>query len=262
MNDISCSYTGDRETALIAYLYDDINPAERAAFDAHLGSCARCRHDLDALGGVRAQLAHWSPPEPRMAIGRQWTAADAAPVASRRSMWREIPVWAQVAAAMLFLGASAAIANLDVRYDQNGLVVRTGWTQAPANVTTAATVVNPAGPAPWRADLATLERQLRTEFRAPQLPPVPMDVRAGRSTSSDAELVRRVKAMIDESERRQERELALRIAAVMQDMNVQRQADLRKIDQSLGVIQDRTGVEAFKNREMVNYLLQRVSQRQ
>ena len=62
MTDITCTLTGDRELTLIAYLYDDIDPAERAAFDAHLADCARCRRDLAALGGVRRRLASWSPP--------------------------------------------------------------------------------------------------------------------------------------------------------------------------------------------------------
>jgi hypothetical protein len=40
------------------------------------------------------------------------------------------------AAAVLVLGGAAALARLDVRYDQSGLTVRTGWghasTAAPA----------------------------------------------------------------------------------------------------------------------------------
>jgi len=56
MTDITCTFAGDREQTLIAYLYDDIDPAERAAFAAHLPACARCRRDLAALGGVRRRL--------------------------------------------------------------------------------------------------------------------------------------------------------------------------------------------------------------
>jgi putative zinc finger protein len=272
MNDISCGYEGDREGALIAYLYDDIDPVERSAFGAHLGSCARCRHDLDALGGVRTRLAHWSPPEPQFAIGRQSVVPGdiddvdrRASVARRRAWWHEIPAWAQVAAAMLFLGVSAAIANLDVRYDPSGLTVRTGWSKSSASTPAAANTTLATNSTPWRADLVALEGQLRTEFHATQVvAPAAMAVGlpAGRSSATEGELLRRLKGMIDESARRQESELALRIAEVIRDMNTQRQADLRKIDQNLGLIQDRTGVEVFKNREMVNYLMQRVSQRQ
>ena len=78
---------------------------------------------------------------------------------------------------------------------------------------------------------------------------------------SDAELQRRVRAIIEESERRQERELALRVAEVVKDVNAQRQADLVKIDRSLGFIQSSTYGEQMKQRELVNYLL-KVSQKQ
>ena len=45
MTDITCTYTGSRDEILVAYLYDDYSdsgPAERAAFAAHLQTCARC----------------------------------------------------------------------------------------------------------------------------------------------------------------------------------------------------------------------------
>jgi hypothetical protein len=111
-------------------------------------------------------------------------------------------------------------------------------------------------PAPWRADLAALERQLRTEFHAVPARAVPV---AGGI--SDADLQRRVGAVLEEWERRQQRELALRVAEVLKDVNAQRQADLVKIDRSLGFIQSSTYGEQMKQREVVNYLL-KVSQKQ
>ena len=132
MTENICRYSGDRDQAIVSYLYSDdggFDRAERAAFDAHLATCDRCRAELAAFEGVRVSLGRWSPPEPVGLIGRQ------SPVGSRQSWWREIPAWAQVAAAMLCLGVGAAIANLDVRYDTDGLQVRTGWsTAAPAPV--------------------------------------------------------------------------------------------------------------------------------
>ncbi|HZP46953.1 MAG TPA: zf-HC2 domain-containing protein [Vicinamibacterales bacterium] len=259
MTDITCTFAGDREQTLIAYLYDDIDPADRAAFDAHLPTCARCRRDLASLSGVRQQLARWQPPLPQL------PSSDRAPVASHR--WRQLPAWAQVAAALLFLGVSAAIANLDVRYDASGLSVRTGWSRPSpdaargagslaAAVVPAAQPVRPADMA-THDDLTALEQRLRAEIKgasvaAPQ---------AARAASADADTLRRVRALVDESEKREQRELALRVAQVLRDVNAQRQADLSKIDRNLGLIQNSTGVEILKQREMVNYLM-RVSQRQ
>jgi hypothetical protein len=44
-------------------------------------------------------------------------------------------------------------------------------------------------------------------------------------------------------------------------MQSQRQADLVKIDRSLGLIQSRTGMEVMRTQRQVNSLAQQVSQR-
>jgi hypothetical protein len=266
MNHMTCTFDGDRDETLIAYLYRDVDPSDRIAFESHLTTCATCRRELEALSGVRAELAHWAPPEPAFALANHepQPAATHQPPVGRDPWWRGIPVWAQIAAASLVLGVSAGIANLSVRYDQGGLTVLTGWSRPAAS---SATKAAPAS-APWRNDLAALEQQLRAELRASEAAaaattattptaPAPRAASAG-----DADLVRRITALIEESERRQQTELALRVAQVERDVFSQRQADLRKIDQNLGRMQDQTGVEVLKQRQMLNYLVQRVSQRQ
>ncbi len=276
----TCSYPGDRDEALIAALYDDGDPVKLAAFEAHVAGCPVCRDEIDTLRGVRVQLARWAPPEPSFGvIGRQPSvvgqpspvASPQAPAPSPESSspwWRQMPVWAQVAAALLFLGVSAGVANLDIRYDASGLSVRTGWSRSVSNARVAqagqaapgATVV-PAGatapidPAPWRADLAALEQQMKSEMHA-SLAAAPRALSA-----SDADLIRRVRALVDESEKRQHTELALRVAEVLRDVSSQRQADLVKIDRSLGAVQNNLGVEVMKQRQSLN-LLYRASQRQ
>ena len=91
MTDFFCGYPGDRDEALVAYLYDDGAEAlERQQFEAHLAVCARCRDELDALRGVRTQLARWAPPEPAFAVGNLKSDI------STQQWWREIPAWAQV----------------------------------------------------------------------------------------------------------------------------------------------------------------------
>jgi len=259
MSEINCGYPGDRDETLVAYLYDDIDPADRAAFDGHLATCAPCRAELAALGGVRTQIERWTPP----AFERP--SAPSA-VAAPERWWRDIPAWAQVAAALLVMGVAAGIANLDVRYDRDGLTIRTGWSKTPAAVAASAAAPAPIAPtadgAPWRADLTALEQQLRTEFHASSIaagaaPPMVRSV----STPNDADLERRVRALIEDSERRQKSELALRVAQVMRDVDAQRRADLVKIDQSLGQLSNNTGVEVMRQRQLLNYLV-RVSQKQ
>jgi hypothetical protein len=261
---MKCGYDGDREGTLIAYLYDDIEPAARAEFQAHVAVCEPCRSELQALGGVRTTLARWNPPEPKSLADRSNQQSTITTQQSR--WWKEIPAWAQVAAALLFLGVAAGLANLDVRYDANGLAIHTGWMK-PAAANAAATPATPAegigiqsqAPASSAstADLAALERRLREEFR-----PVTATAAAGaRPAASDAEILRKVQARIDETERRQQRELALRLAQAVTDFNAQRQADLRKIDSSLNGVQNSLGVEVLKQRQTLNYIM-RVNQRQ
>jgi hypothetical protein len=261
MTDMLCGYA-NRDETIVAFLYDELEPDQRRDFNAHLLTCTVCRDEVAGLRAVRTQLARWEPPS---VISRQSSVTSH----SRQTWWRTIPAWAQVAAALLFLGVSAGIANLDVRYDQNGLNITTGWNKpATPKLVTAqpneggtklATDQSTAG-APWRADLAALERQLRTELRASQASaPAAQAVRA--ASSSDAETLRRVRELLDESEKRQQRELALRIAEVVRDVDVQRKADLRNIDHTLGLVRNDLGVEVMKQRQSLN-LLYRASQRQ
>ena len=60
----TCTYRGNREELLVAYLYDEVDPSDRAAFGEHIAACAVCRRELDELGVVRSRLGRWTPPEP------------------------------------------------------------------------------------------------------------------------------------------------------------------------------------------------------
>jgi hypothetical protein len=68
-----------------------------------------------------------------------------------------------------------------------------------------------------------------------------------------------VKALIDESESRQQRELALRLADVVRDFDTQRQADMLRVDENFGQLEGQTGVEVARQRELLNSLV-KVSQ--
>ncbi len=257
MTDMLCEYA-NRDETIVAFLYDELEPEPRRDFNAHLLTCTVCHDEVAGLRAVRTSLARWEPPA--------LTSLQSA-VPKSTAWWHAVPAWAQVAAALLFLGVSAGVANLDVRYDQNGLNITTGWMK-PASPKLAAAqtseggtklVANPSTTdAPWRADLAALEGQLRGEFSASQAP-APQAVRA--ASSSDAEILRRVRVLLDESEKRQQRELALRIAEVVRDVDTQRRADLRNIDHTLGLVRNDLGVEVMKQRQSLN-LLYRASQRQ
>jgi hypothetical protein len=266
MTDIRCNYP-DRDEQLVTYLYDDIDSSERAAFGVHLSACRQCQDDLSALRGVRTALGTWAPPEPAFATRGLRVPSPEPRVSSfeprvpspeprATSWWHDVPAWAQVAAALFVLGVSATIANLDVRYDKTGLTIHTGWSR-PQPAASAA----PANAAPWRAEFAALQNQLRAEMKASQAAVTAASSPATQAAMSDADFRRRVRALLDESEKKQQTELAFRLAEFQNDNSAQRQADLTRIDQRLGFIQRDTYGELLKQREGMNYLL-KVSQKQ
>ena len=96
----------------------------------HLSDCAECRQGLAELRGTRQLLASWAPPQPEFNFHIVRGAAPPAAPAAPRRRFAFVPQWAlSAAAALLLIAGAAAVANLEVRYGSDGLVVRTGWMQ-------------------------------------------------------------------------------------------------------------------------------------
>ncbi len=254
MNDTICTYAETRDELLLSYLYDEIEPDDREAFDRHLVSCALCRSELNGFHDVRVELGRWSPPEPASLVAPR----PASTVHSAgRTSWMHIPAWAQVAAATLVFGVAAGFANLEVSYAEQRLSVRTGWQHAaPAAPAPAISAMRADPVNSWRSELAALEQRLRSDLAVR-----PVAVQASAPLVDDVSL-RRVRALLQDSEQQQQREMALRFAEMAREVESQRQADLVKIDRRLGLIQSRTGMEVMRTQQQVNSLAQRVSQRQ
>ncbi len=247
--------TCDKEL-LVTYLYDECDAADRARVEAHAAACAACERELRALRDLREDLAQWAPPE--RPLGLRVIQEPSAPRAGWRAAPRRYAAWGLAAAALLVVAASAGLANLDIRYGAQGLVVRTGWARGAPDAAPSAAA---ATPAPWRTDLAALERQLRREFSPARPAAGAAIVPASAPSHNDADLMKRVRALLDDSERRQQRELALRVAELVRDMDAQRRADLLRIQQGFGRLEGLTGAEVARQREMLNYLVRVSSQR-
>jgi hypothetical protein len=262
----------DDKHRLVSYLYGESSPEESAAVQSHLAACAACAAEFAGLQDVRGHLAAW--PAPEVDLGFTLTRASALPApvspavsAPPRRSWA-LPAWAQAAAAVLVLSAGAAIANLEIRYGSDGVTLRTGWSgNAPQSAAAPAAPVPATASAPtassddaWKAALAESEKRLRAELASARTAAAAPPVGLARTGAGDETLLRQVRALIEESERRQQRELALRVAQVTQDFEAQRRADLVRIEQNMGEIQGVTGAEAVRQRELLNYLV-RVSSR-
>jgi hypothetical protein len=249
----------------VSYLYEEGDGQERLGFEEHLRSCERCSAELAELRAVRADVAAWTPPETVLDFR---VVREPVPVRSRWAWLRPsaMPAWAQLAAASLIIGVAVGLSGLEVRYDANGLVVRTGWSQ-PAASRVAATLPGTAAAgadAPWRADLVAFQEQMRNELRQTVPAPGPAAIQpaaaGGSRAMNDAEFMARVRQLIEASETRSQREMALRLAQVVRDFDSQRRADMTRVADGLGVLEGRTGAAVAQQRELMNYLV-RVSQR-
>ncbi len=252
----------DKDT-LIAYVYGEGDDELRAAVEAHLTTCAACADEVSGFGRVRTTLSEWTPPD-RIGsfrlVREEEVAAHAPARILRPARWWQAPVpaLAKVAAGILLFAGGAALANLEVRYDSGGLAIRTGWQKAtPAAARDAATLPTtravtaapapaavpaqqPAGAdAPWRTEMASLERQLRDEFRqqmttvrAASAAAGPIGVAAPVS-ADERRVLASVQAMIDDSAQRQQLWTSYRINQVMGEFQTQRRADLARVQQNL-----------------------------
>lgn len=260
---------------LVSYLYDDLGDADRAKFDTHLRDCADCRAELNALRGVRADLISWSPPqpdfgfrvvrEPKIPNVVAMTPRGTGP-ASWRAWWT--PAAGLAAAAVLVLAAAAGLARIEVHSGPEGFTLRTGSSgSGPANSRgdgeTASRSQSPRAdlvPAsiPVTADaemIAMLDRRLRALEAATRDASPVRNASALSARTSDAEIIRRVREMLAQSESKQQGELALRIAQVISDVDAQRAADLAQIQKGLRGIEASISAEGAQHRELTNYIL-------
>ena len=246
---------------LVAYIYDEIDAPEKARVARHLRQCEACGAEYAALTGVRTVLQAWAPPHAGLGftVVPRAEAEQSARVLRPAQWWNTVPVWAQAVAAVLVLAVSAAVANIQVRSGADGFAVTTGWMSQPASASARERTSELGGPAStpapapgaddWKAALVALEQQLRTEIRTSRS--ADAVVRTPSRSGADEATLRRVQELLAASEARQERNLALRLTQFNRDVNVQRQADLVRIQQLFGHSEG----EISKQRQMLNYVM-------
>jgi len=251
----------DSKELLVGYLYDELDDSARRGFDTHLTTCPECRDELAGLRSTRMHLTAWAPPEPD--FGFQIVRSPAALPVTRG--FRVSPVWGFAAAAVLVMAVATAVANVEVRYGDAGLVVRTGWNRGAsvepgAPVPAAPAASSPAASSPavgapsaesvnWQATADGIDRRLRELEAIARTQPS-----AGQKAStsiSDVEVLRRVREMLGQSETRQERAVAVRIAEVTRELDAQRRIDLAAIDSGMARLQNTNGAEVKQYRDLI-----------
>ena len=223
------------QESLVACLYDECDKTERERVTIHVARCAACAGELEALRSVRGVLDLWEAPEPTLGFRL---------VADRDRLapwWRRMlePSWGLAAAAGLVLVVAVAIVSVEVRFDPNGVVLRMGWEDRSA--TSVSTSLEPADPmtgvsvdgrVPWHADLDRLEDELRDVFTREFLPASVTSAEADRSA-----LLLEIQRLIEESERRQQQEVAVWFTEFAREFDMQRRADQQRFQQDLGALE-------------------------
>lgn len=217
-------HIADNQDALLDYLYGEGDAADRLKTATHLQECAPCSVAVLEFRTVRGMLSEWKPPAATLGFRIVQDSDPAVP--PPHDAWRG---WAQAAAAIALFVAGMAVSQLNVDYADGALTVRT-----PAAL---------PGPAA-RGDSIPLPASFPVNAGSGR-PTIPNDTNVAREQSaSTEELLQRVRAMIDQSEQRQQRQLALRLTQVAREVDTQHQADLMRIQQNFG-----------QQQEMMDYLV-------
>ena len=133
MNDRTSCATPE---ALVTYLYEECEPAERESIAAHVAICAPCAEEVRALGDTRAHLASWSPPS--LSLGFQITRTESEQPAREETgrvlrpaaWWKQpLPAWAQAAAAVVIFAAGMSVSAFRSSGEQPARVVEAPTTQ-------------------------------------------------------------------------------------------------------------------------------------
>jgi hypothetical protein len=224
---------GDKN-ALVAYLYEECEPELRDVISGHLTRCDACSNEIDGLGWTRRRLEVWTPPMPELGFQMPVPVQDA-PL----PWWRApMPAWAQAVAALLIFGV--------------GLSVGLARGPAPAPQVSSNPPAASAEPAPTngptRTDLAQLEERLKSEIaQMRSATPVRQVVPA-----SDEDVMKKVEALLAQSEERQRREFTLRTVEMARDFETQRRIDMASVREAVGQFQGVTGTEIRQQREAID----------
>jgi len=228
-------HIADNHEALLAYLYEEGDPAERLVVARHLQECASCSVAVLEFQNVRGMLHDWTPPATELGfrIVQEKPAVLVPPRAF--SFWPPTyGGWARAAAAVLVFAAGMAVSQFTMSYDAGVLIVRL---RQPDTV--------PAQSQHARDKWIELAAE-----NGPGVTTVPERALDNRLTpvatdTSTEQLLQRVRSMIDQSEQRQQRELALRLSQLNSEVDAQHQADLLRIQQNFGQQQE----------DVMNYLV-------
>ena len=213
-----------KESALIAFLYDDGDPSEREAMAAHVAHCPSCAMAIESLRLTRARLVAWTPPAAALGfrITQDGDASRPATVLTSSRWWgRPLPAWAQVAAAVVIFAGGVAIG---AAREESGATATVSQQQIDT----------------LRAEVARLRNGIRES-----------------DAGVDEEgVMQRVAMLVNQrvaaSELRQQEELDRRTSQLATDFRTLRANDLLTVRNSVAGLEQVTGAELAEQREAIS----------
>lgn len=158
-----------KKELLVAYLYAEASPAERAEFERHQLACAACREELQAFRGVRQELSAWEMPFiPSIEVVTPRSAMDAL-----RDFFRLVPAWFKITSGLATAAAAVlvvfAVMGTHIRFGQGGVDAKFGVKEVTNTVTTrtvSPTVTNAISREEAEKLIQTAVAQAQTEAQA------------------------------------------------------------------------------------------------
>ncbi len=218
---------------LIEALYGEAGPATLERVRQHVAVCGACRDEWQALTGLRRQLGTWklpaTPAPPRLGF------------ATRTQLWR----LAAAAGLLLALFAGLGLSRAQLGYGPEGVALSFGSREAELR-----RLLQEQEQRHEQA-LAALGARL-----AQQLP-----ARTGAPAEVAPATLAPVRRLIEDSERRQARRVALALSEQRERLELQRRYDLARISAGLSYLDGKNGQSMARTSELMGYLLQASDQR-
>ncbi len=210
--------------AMLEVLYGEADAAAERSVRSHQETCVACRDEWVALRNVRRSLAAWTLPP------------SLAPRPQRAAGWFWRPSLAMAAGLFLALGAVLGLSGSELEYRNGTLSFRLGRGHE------------------LTRQLAQQEDRHRRDMD--QLRSAVLQPAAQPAVSEREELLRQVRGLIEESQRRQARLLEARLVDFGQQAETQRRYDLAQVGASLSYLEGKTGLEMAKTTQLMGQVIQ------
>lgn len=219
---------------MLDVLYGETDALTALRVAEHQASCPTCREEMEALRRVRGRLAAWDLPD-LPPVGR--------PAASRFARTGPRRAWLGLAAAaalVLSAGTALGLSGSELRFEDGRVAFRLGR----------------AGGQDFDRLLVEQEARHRAEIEALRAEIGQLPARAVPARVSDDDLLRRVAALIEESEVRQARAVQASLADLRVRTEAQRRYDLARVSAGLSYLDGKTGQDVARATELMGYVLQ------